>query len=333
MKKTQKHILAFIGNDYCASNKETDEIISWGLKLKKQTKSELHLAAIGDKNYIESIKNKTTSICEIDKLYTSTVMDLIYFDDTTYSECLYETIKQCNPSIVIGLATDIGRALFPRVAASLTTGLTADCTQLNIGPDGFLIQTRPAYGGNIMAEIICQTARPQMATVRSGHIKPMIKHNKSQQVECIEIYPTEPKIFTNKLIKAINTSNTNSLSNAKIIIGVGKGIKKKENISFFEQFAKSINATIGTTRACVEAGWFPYEKQIGLTGQTVAPKLYIACGISGTIQHMTGILNAEKIIAINKDKNAPIFNYADIAITKDMFDIIPRITTEIKKYL
>lgn len=330
MKNKNNNILVFIGNDYCASQQETDEIISWGLKLKQQTQGELHLAAIGDCTYIESLKNKTNTIIDVDKIYTSPIHNLMYFDDNIYSECLYNIIQKSKPSIVIGLATDIGRSLFPRVAAALKTGLTADCTQLEINEKGLMKQTRPAYGGNIMAEIICQTARPQMATVRSGHIKTNIKYDKNHHVKHIETN-SKKSIFANNLIASKNIPLENSLANADIIVGIGKGIKKKENISFIENFAKSINASIGTTRACVEAGWFPYEKQIGLTGQTITPKLYIACGISGTIQHMTGILNAKKIIAINKDKNAPVFNYSDIAITEDMFDIIPKITTEIKK--
>lgn len=326
----KNNILVFIGNDYCAKDKETEEIIAWGAALKAKSDN-LFLAIVGDSPNVSVKKETFENIKTVDAIYTATIDGLSYYDDTTYADALTKIIKQSAADIVISLATDIGRSLFPRVAATLKTGLTADCTDLKIDKSGLLKQTRPAYGGNIMAEIICRNKRPQMATVRCGHIKPNLKREKRYRPKHIQTDTTSISPIKSKLLKTEKSAASDSLTEAKIIVGIGKGIRKKENICKIEEFAKAIGAKTGATRACVDAGWLPYSKQIGLTGTNISPDLYIACGISGSIQHMTGILNAKKIIAINKDKNAPIFNYADIGITEDIFDILPLLTEQFKK--
>lgn len=324
------NILIFIGYDYDSKISETEEIIAWGKKLKAKNDN-LSLAIIGNPENVISIKEEFESITDIDEVYTVTIQNLNYFNDSVYEKALTKIIKKANADIVLALATDIGRSFFPRVAAKLKTGLTADCTKLAIDKDRLLKQTRPAYGGNIMAEIICKDKRPQMATVRPGQIKPKLKRNKEHTPKHIETNISKTSVTKSNLLATEKSSLIDSLSEAKIIVGVGKGIRKKENIPQMKKFAESIGASIGATRACVDAGWFEYSKQIGLTGTNISPDIYIACGISGSIQHMTGILNAKKIIAINKDKNAPIFNYADIGITEDIFDVLPLLTKEMQK--
>lgn len=322
-------ILVFIGNDYLPKKTACEEIILWAKKLKTKTAAEINIALIGDHQYTFHAKNKYKTLTDITNIYTATT-DFGYFDDVIFADAFYKIIKVANPTVALTLATDTGRAFFPRVAAKLNTGLTADCTKVSFTKDGLLQQTRPAYGGNIIADIICQDKLPQMATIRPGLIEGKLSFDKSHSANCIDIDKLSDikKSFDFISSKIIDTSK--SLNNAEIIIGVGKGLIKKANITIIEEFASQIHASIGATRACIDAGWFPHQQQIGLTGVTVRPKLYIACGISGTVQHMAGISGAKKIIAINKDKNAPIFNYADVAIVEDMFDFLPTLIKQIK---
>lgn len=331
MIKRTNSILVFLGNDYSTKENTSEEIILWAEKLASKTNSLINIALIGNSDYINKTKNKFLNIPSINIIYTAATDPVRHFDDKLYADFFYNIAKQANPDIALTLATEIGRAFFPRVAARLNTGLTADCTSLAIKQHNCLIQTRPAYGGNLMADIICQTTRPQMATIRPGQIKGKIFINKQHTATCIDMTNSLETITPSvPVIKTENNATFASLSEAEIVIGVGKGIIKKENIKIIEELALLLKASIGATRACIESGWFPYEKQIGLTGSTIKPKLYIACGISGTVQHMAGIIDAKKIIAINKDKNAPIFNYADIAITEDMFDFLPNLITQLK---
>ena len=253
--------------------------------------------------------------------------------DEMYVYVLEELARKYKPEIILAGATNFGRSVIPQLAASLRTGLTADCTELSIDKDKkILIQTRPAFGGNIMAEIVCERRRPQMATVRPKVFEKIKNENSSL---CERIFPEIDwsKFFpkTKLIKKETKAFEGANLQDADIIVSGGRGLKKKENFSLIFELAKLLNAAVGASRAVVDAGWIPYYHQIGQTGKTVAPKLYIACGISGAIQHIVGMKSSKVIIAINKDKDAPIFDIADYGIVGDLFEIIPRLIKKLKE--
>ncbi|CAD7770351.1 MAG: Caffeyl-CoA reductase-Etf complex subunit CarE [Candidatus Methanoperedenaceae archaeon GB50] len=268
-----------------------------------------------------------------DIVYVMDHPDLATFNENKYGAVLIPLLKKHCPNIFLSAATTRGRSLIPQIAADLETGLTADCTGLDIdSKSGLLLQTRPAFGGNIMALITCPDHRPQMATVRP-HIfpKPQPIPNHKGKIIRLEIENELPE--NNVKVKSFIKTETKGpdLSEADVIIGVGRGIKGPENLKMMEELAYLLNASIGGSRAVVDAGWLPPRCQIGQTGVTVSPKIYIACGISGAIQHIVGIQSAKTIVAINKDPDAPIFNVANYGIVADLFEFIPKLIEEIKK--
>ncbi len=258
--------------------------------------------------------------------------DLKDFNEKKYGQVLIDFIKQNRPNIFLAGATSRGRSLIPQVAAALETGLTADCTGLEVDAEtGLLLQTRPAYGGNIMATITCASTRPQMATVRP-HIFPRTEPIAGHEGKIVKLEPNLDGL--DDVMEVISFAQTEiegpDLTDAEIVIGVGRGIKGPQNLPLVEKLAKLLGARVGGTRAVVDAGWLPARCQIGQTGLTISPKLYIACGISGAIQHIVGIQSAKRIVAINKDPEAPIFEIADCGIVGDLFEVIPVLIEEIK---
>jgi electron transfer flavoprotein alpha subunit len=228
----------------------------------------------------------------------------------------------------------LGRDLAPRVAATLEVGLTADCTGLSI-KDGLLLQSRPAFGGNIMADIISPNARPQMATVRPNVMK-IRSPDSTRKAEIISIpVNIDPKGMRVKIKEVVKTtkSGTKSLDEADIIISGGRGMGSAENFKILEDLAETINGVVGASRAAVDVGWRPRSDQVGQSGKTVSPKLYIACGISGKIQHQVGMKSSDTIIAINNDPEAPIFDIADCGVVGDLFEVVPVLNEELKKNL
>ena len=251
-----------------------------------------------------------------------------------YTYALVETINKCKPEIVLFGATAIGRDLAPRVSARVKTGLTADCTglDLNVEDNNNLMMTRPAFGGNIMATIVCPDHRPQMATVRPGVMKQApINRNKEVNVEKIELnIPKEH--FNVQILDVIkHVQEKMKIEDAKVIVSGGRGIGGAENFAMLEELAELLGGTIGSSRAAVDAGWISKDRQVGQTGKTVRPNLYIACGISGAIQHIAGMEESDLIIAINKDEFAPIFEVADYSIVGDVNKIVPQFIEELKK--
>lgn len=254
------------------------------------------------------------------------------------ADCLTRLIEKYKPSVFLLGATNNGRDLGPRVACRLKTGLTADCTSLDIdGETGNVAWTRPAFGGNLMATILCPEHRPQMGTIRPGVFKkPAAKAagdmpEPSSYLIKEEIHIPEDKIRT-KLVEQIHeAAQALNLTDAEIIVSGGRGIGKPENFSYIRDLADTLGGAVGSSRACVDAGWIPHAHQVGQTGKTVAPKLYIACGISGAIQHLAGMSGSDRIVAINKDKDAPIFEIADYGIVGDLLDVIPELIKEIKR--
>ena len=267
-----------------------------------------------------------------DKVIVVDHSELNRFIDEKYAKIFVTAIEQFKPEVVIGGATAVGRALFPRVAALLKTGLTADCTEFDIEKEtGLLLQTRPAFGGNIMATIKTEFTRPQMATVRPRVFKPLTPEERDGEIIKLEYEPHKESFVKQVLDVLITEGETVNLEDADIIVSGGRGVGSKENFKVIFDLAKELNAAVGASRAAVDAGWIPYAHQVGQTGKTVSPKIYIACGISGAIQHQVGMRSSDFIIAINKDPEAPIFDIADLGIVGDLFEVIPVLIKEIKK--
>ncbi|HDS09178.1 MAG TPA: electron transfer flavoprotein subunit alpha [Firmicutes bacterium] len=246
-----------------------------------------------------------------------------YFNDELYANLVSAIIRSEKPEIVLTGATAEGRALIPLVAVSLKTGLTADCTELSIDSERrLLLQTRPAFGGNIMATIICPHHRPQISTVRPKVMK--ISFDEKRRGEVID---RSSAVQVSRLMKVLETvkeeSTTGNIADADIIVSGGRGVGKPENFQQLDRLAKLLNGALGASRAAVDAGWISYSHQVGQTGKTVGPKLYIACGISGAIQHQVGMRGSDYIVAINKDSTAPIFDIADLGIVGDLHEVIP----------
>jgi len=268
-----------------------------------------------------------------DKVFRVDHPELADFSDETYGEILTELIQEHKPEIVLAGATAIGRSFIPAVATTLGAGLTADCTRLDIRDgDGALLQTRPAFGGNIMATIECPSSRPQMATVRPKVMKPL-EYDKTRTGEIIDIEPTEKQLRKRvQLIESVQSQHDNiNIQESDILVAGGRGLGEENGFDLIRELAESLSADVAASRAVVDAGWISYPHQVGQTGKTVAPKLYIACGISGAIQHAVGMQSAETVVAINRDENAPIFDIATYGVVGDLFEIVPLLARKIKE--
>lgn len=250
-----------------------------------------------------------------------------------YAQAVYQAIVRYQPSIVLFGATTIGRDLAPRLSARLETGLTADCTRLEV-EEGELMMTRPAFGGNLMATIMCSEHRPQMSTVRPGVMQKKAR-DAARKGEVVDFNPVfDESKFKVKLLQNVKNAKTKTdITEAKILVSGGRGVGCKEGFEKLEKLAKVLHAQVSSSRSMVDAGVIDHDRQVGQTGKTVRPDLYIACGISGAIQHLAGMEESELIIAINKDKFAPIFNVADIGIVGDVHKIIPLLTERLEKYM
>ncbi len=242
-------------------------------------------------------------------------------------------VMEYRPSVFLFGATTVGRSLAPRIAVKLKTGLTADCTGLAIDKETkLLLQTRPAFGGNIMATIVCPEKRPQMATVRPK----VMKTSTRDEARTGKIVKLSREIMPPRarLLETHQTSGQQSnIQEADIVVSGGRGLGKPENFALLEELAQLLGGALGASRAAVDAGWIPYAHQVGQTGKTVRPKLYVACGISGAVQHLAGMSSSNVIVAINKDPNAPIFSIATYGIIGDALEIIPALITELKRDL
>lgn len=265
---------------------------------------------------------------------------VIYVDDPIldiyvtepYTKALFEIIEDKEPEIVLFGATSIGRDLAPRVSARVHTGLTADCTKLEIDPETkLLLMTRPAFGGNIMATIVCENYRPQMATVRPGVMEALPKDDaRSGEIENFKVQfkPEDMNIKIREVVKSTNTKV--DITEANILVSGGRGIGNQESFDVLKELANELGGLVSSSRANVDAGWIGKERQVGQTGKTVRPNLYMACGISGAIQHLAGMEESECIIAINNNPDAPIFDVADLGVVGDLHKILPILIDKIK---
>ena len=249
-----------------------------------------------------------------------------------YAQAIYQIIRDNKPSIVLIGATTIGRDLGPRLSARVETGLTADCTGLEISEERDLLMTRPAFGGNLMATIICKEHRPQMSTVRPGVMRMGQRdENRKGTIEDVKINFDKSKFRVRVLETVKQTKNLVDITEAHVLISGGRGVGNAEGFDMLRTMANTIGAEVSASRAMVDAGVLGHERQVGQSGKTVRPDLYFAMGISGAIQHLAGMEESEYIIAINKDKFAPIFNVADLGIVGDVRKIVPLLTERLKK--
>jgi electron transfer flavoprotein alpha subunit len=305
------------------------ELVSEGRKLADKLGTELGAVCLG--HNIKDVEHLFQY--GADKVYLADDPTLADHQEDLYTELLLNLIKKYRPEILIAGATSMGRSFVPRVASLLYTGLTADCTGLDIDPETkLLLQTRPTFGGNVMATIMCQAKRPQMATVRP-HVFKKGTHHKEHKGQIIKVdFKKEAVTARTRLVKFIeDLTEKVKLDEAEIIVSGGRGLGKPENFQMIKELAEVLGAAVGSSRPPVDEGWIPYSHQVGQTGKTVCPKLYIACGISGSVQHLAGMGTSECIISINEDPNAPIFQVATYGIVGDLFKVIPMLTEKLKR--
>ena len=305
------------------------ELLGEGRKLADKRKTKLSAVFIGS-----GIKDKAGELIAhgADIVYIADNPALKDFNDDSYAAILTTLARQHKPEIILAGATAIGRSFFPKVASALYTGLTADCTVLDIDAEtGHLHQTRPAFGGNIMATIVTPNHRPQMATVRHKVMKPAPRDD-SRTGDIIDIKYTQSGDLRTRVVKTIEElGETVNICEADIIVAGGRGLGSAQNFQLVAELAKALGGAVAATRGAVDEGWVPYPHQVGQTGKTVCPKLYIACGISGAIQHVAGMQSSDVIVAINKDPDAPIFSVATYGIVGDVHEVLPIMIKKIRE--
>jgi len=307
------------------------ELLTRGRSLADKLGTELCSVVLGKK--IDSLGIQELILRGADKVYLVESPALEHFLVEPYSKVMEYLVKTYRPDVLIAGATTTGRTLMPYLAIKITTGLTADCTELDIEEEtGNLLQIRPAIGGNIMATIKTPDHRPQMATVRpkSTTLPPIMEGRKGEIVN-VQIPENLLKSRVERLgFVSIEEDETN-IQDADRIVSGGRGIKKAENFALIRELAEKLGASVGASRDVVDRGWISYPHQVGLSGKTVTPSLYVAVGISGAIQHLAGMKTSETIVAINSDPDAQIFQVADFGIVGDLFEVVPALIEELKK--
>ncbi|HFD2051943.1 electron transfer flavoprotein subunit alpha/FixB family protein [Clostridium perfringens] len=304
------------------------ELLGEGRKIADKLGSKLTALLIGSKvqNLVEDLSRHGA-----DEVLVVDAPELEHYTTDGYTKAICELANAKKPNIIFIGATFIGRDLGPRVAARLETGLTADCTSLDVDVEsGDLLATRPAFGGNLMATIVCPDHRPQMATVRPGVFEKLPLEENDATVENVEVKFNSNDIRT-KIVEIIKEhKDIVDISEANVLVAGGRGIGSEENFKMLKELAEIMNGSIAASRAAVEKGWVDKDYQVGQTGKTVRPNIYVACGISGAIQHAAGMQDSDMIIAINKDANAPIMKIADYAIVGDVNKVVPEFIAQLK---
>jgi electron transfer flavoprotein alpha subunit/NAD-dependent dihydropyrimidine dehydrogenase PreA subunit len=308
----------------------TSELLGLGQSLAGKLNQELSAVLLGYKvdHLVDELKAFGAQ-----SIYLAQHKLLAHYQTNPYSKVISEIVGEHKPNIFLIGATAIGRDLAPRVSMRLRLGLTADCTELTIDPEeGSLLQTRPAFGGNVMATIKTFYSRPQMATVRPGVMEAKRTDGPSQcRITKKDVSLLAKDTLTKILERVREKKKRVSLFDAKVIVAGGRGVGSEEGMKPLFSLAEALGGEVAGTRMVVEEGWLPVERQVGQTGQTVRPELYIACGISGAIQHRAGMLGSRYVIAINKDARAPIFEVADWGIVGDLHELVPALTTAMRE--
>lgn len=298
----------------------TYELLGEGKKLAQALGVELGAILMGD-----GVEGRAQELFAYgaDVVYLTEDRELQNYRTESYCAVMENLVKKYKPEIILIGATTIGRDLGPRVAGRIGTGLTADCTELAIDPEQrLLLQTRPAFGGNIMATILCPNNKPQMATVRPGVMKKCETESCREGLIIKEEYiPTEIRTQVREIVR--EAARLVNLEEAQVVVSGGRGLGVPEGFNLLKDLAQTLGGVLGASRGAVDAGWIPASHQVGQTGKTVHPRLYIACGISGAIQHVAGMQNSGLIIAVNKNPNAPIFKVADYGIVGDLYQVVP----------
>ena len=329
-KAAYKDTWVFIEHSEGLIRNVSHELLGEGRKLADAKGQKLVGVIIGDG--VEQFA-KEVFASGADKVYVIEGLAFKNYSTDGYATVLTELINTYKPSVVLIGATNDGRDLGPRVACRVGTGLTADCTNLGIDEQtGLVAWTRPAFGGNIMATILCPEHRPQMGTVRPKVFKrPVQDFSRTGEIIRVESKIKSQDIRT-KLIDLVKICTTScNLEEAEIIVSGGRGMGKPENFALIEDLANVLGGVVGASRAVVDAGWKPHFHQVGQTGKTVGPKVYFACGISGAIQHVAGMSSSDVVVAVNKDADAPIFKVADYGIVGDVMEVLPALIEEFKK--
>ncbi len=306
------------------------ELLSQGRKMAEKLGEELAAVILGS-----GVEGLTGRLAEYaDKVYVADSPALAQYTTDAYATVLTNLLKEHQPSIFLCGATVMGKDLSPRVATRLQTGLATDCTALGIGDNGLLVAKRPVYAGKAYIEVVCPASRPQMASVRPNVLE-MLPADGAKKGEVIKVdVNLDPAGLRTAVVEVVKAAGAKvDLTEANIIVSGGRGMKGPENFKILEELAAVLNATVGASRAAVDSGWREHGDQVGQTGKVVTPNLYIACGISGAIQHLAGMGSSKIIVAINKDPDAPIFQKADYGIVEDLFKVVPVLTEEFKKLL
>ncbi|MDF2890170.1 MAG: Electron transfer flavoprotein alpha subunit-like protein [Clostridia bacterium] len=308
------------------------ELLSRGRKLADKMDTKLCSVLLGNNVTDETLQELIYR--GADEVYYIEDARLENFIVETYSKVLSDLIKEYHPHSILAAATSSGRTLMPHVAIHVKTGLTADCTELDIeeGTNN-LLQTRPAIGGNIMATIKTPDHRPQMATVRPKSSRPL-PLDKSRVGKIIRVALKDELVDSRVKMVGFrkDVEEFVNIEEAEVVVSGGKGMKKQENFVLLRDLAKHFDGVLGASRDAVDRGWLPYPHQVGLSGKTVSPKLYICAGISGSIQHLAGIKTSEYIVAINQDPDANIFQLADFGIVGNLFEVIPKLNARLEAY-
>ncbi|AXU30657.1 UNVERIFIED_CONTAM: electron transfer flavoprotein subunit alpha/FixB family protein [Clostridioides difficile] len=311
-------------------NPVTIELIGEGRKLADQLGKELAVVIAG---YEVEKEVEELLHYSVDKVYY--INDPLLKDFTTdgYAISIANLIERKKPEVVLVGATSIGRDIAPRIAGKVGTGLTADCTKLEIdSTDNKLLQTRPAFGGNLMATIVCPKNRPQMSTVRPGVMTKAVRNESETGILEVVTPELTEKMIRTRLVEILPQEKKSvNLTDARIIVSGGRGLKRAEGFELIKELADKLGAEIGASRAAVDSGWIEHSHQVGQTGTTVRPELYIACGISGAIQHLAGMSDSKYIVAINKDAKAPIFSICDYGIVGDLYEILPEMIESLNR--
>jgi electron transfer flavoprotein alpha subunit len=307
------------------------EMLGQGRKLADRRKVALTACVLG--HHVEHITKEAISF-GADRVFWVDDPSLVVYRTAPYASVLINLVREYKPDIFLLGASSRGRDLASSVASLLYTGLTADCTALDIDPEtGLLLQTRPAFGGNIMATIICPDHRPQMATVRHRVFEmPVADSRREGQVIAVKA-AMSPEQITTHVVESILEKDEVNLADAHIIVAGGRGVGGPAGFETIRKLAEVLGGAVGSSRGAVDAGWISYAHQVGQTGRTVRPDLYIACGISGQIQHLAGMKTSKIIVAINKNPDAPIFKIANYGIADDLFQVVPALTEQFKKKL
>lgn len=306
------------------------ELLGKGRELAEKLGVELTALLLG--NNIDDVAKELIAYGADKVIYAENPL-LAHYTTDGYTKVICELVNDIRPEAILVGATFIGRDLGPRVAARLSTGLTADCTSLDIDPENRnLLMTRPAFGGNLMATIVCGDHRPQMSTVRPGVFEKLAKDaNKTGEIQKVaaELSEADIKVKVEEVVKL--AKDIMDIGEAKVLVSGGRGIGNKEGFDLLKELADVLDGTVAGSRASIDNGWLDKAYQVGQTGKTVRPDLYIACGISGAIQHLAGMQDSSYIIAINKDANAAIMKVADLAIVGDYKKIVPELIAQIKE--